>query len=92
MNWGKTLPPAEYYYTVESGNTVSFLSKKFNISQSELLRLNNKKNKNLFIGERLKIKGYIPNDAVSDSLFLIEYDGKKGISKSQRRNCLRTTI
>ena len=77
---GKKLPPAEYYYTVESGNTVSFLSKKFNISQSELLRLNNKKNKNLFIGERLKIKGYIPNDAVSDSLFLIEYDGKKGIS------------
>ena len=40
---GNTLPSAEYYYTVESGNTVSFLSKKFNISQSELLRLNNKK-------------------------------------------------
>ena len=77
---GKILPSAEYYYTVESGNTVSFLSKKFKISQSELLRLNNKKNKNLFIGERLKIKGYIPNDAVSDSLFLIEYNGKKGIS------------
>ena len=77
---GNTLPSAEYYYTVESGNTVSFLSKKFNISQAELLRLNNKKNKNLFIGERLKIKGYIPNDAVSDSLFLIEYNGKKGIS------------
>ena len=31
-------------------------------------------------GERLKIKGYIPNDAVSDSLFLIEFNGKKGIS------------
>ena len=77
---GNTLPSAEYYYTVESGNTVSFLSKKFNISQAELLRLNNKKNKNLFIGERLKIKGYIPNDVVSDSLFLIEYNGKKGIS------------
>ena len=77
---GNTLPSAEYYYTVERGNTVSFLSKKFNISQAELLRLNNKKNKNLFIGERLKIKGYIPNDAVSDSLFLIEYNGKKGIS------------
>ena len=77
---GNTLPSAEYYYTVESGNTVSFLSKKFNISQAELLRLNNKKNKNLLIGERLKIKGYIPNDVVSDSLFLIEYNGKKGIS------------
>ncbi len=80
---GKILPSAEYYYTVESGNTVSFLSKKFNISQSELLRINNKKNKNLFIGERLKIKGYIPNDAVSDSLFLIEYNGKKGISNTK---------
>ena len=35
---GNTLPSAEYYYTVERGNTVSFLSKKFNISQAELLR------------------------------------------------------
>ena len=77
---GKILPPAEYFYTVQSGNTVSFLAKKFKISQSDLLRMNNKKNKNLFIGEKLKVKGYVPNDVVSDSLFLIEYEGKKGIS------------
>lgn len=77
---GNILPPAEYFYTVQSGNTVSFLSKKFKISQSELLRMNKKKNKNLFVGEKLKVKGYVPNDVVSDSLFLIEYEGKKGIS------------
>ena len=46
----------------------------------QLLRMNKKKNKNLFVGEKLKVKGYVPNDVVSDSLFLIEYEGKKGIS------------
>tara|TARA_S200000501_G_C20871904_1_gene764711 strand:+ start:9846 stop:12596 length:2751 start_codon:yes stop_codon:yes gene_type:complete len=77
---GLTLPPAEYYYTVEKGNTISFLSKKFNISQTDLLRLNNKKSKNIFVGERIKIKGYTPDIAISDSLFIIQYNGKKGIS------------
>ena len=45
---GLKLPPSEYYYTVEKGNTISFISKKFNISQTDLLRLNNKKNKKSF--------------------------------------------
>jgi len=77
---GDTLPSAEYYYTVEKGNTFSFLSKKFNLSQSEILRLNNKKNKKLFIGEKIKVRGYVPSDVISDSLFLIEFNGKKGIA------------
>ena len=77
---GNKLPPAEYYYTVQSGNTFSFLSKKFNISQPEILRLNNKKNKKLYIGEKIKVRGYVPSDVISDSLFLIEYKGKKGIA------------
>ena len=77
---GYALPSAEYYYTVESGNTISFLSQKFNTPQSELLKMNNKKNKNLFVGEKLKIKGYIPNDVVSDSLFLIDFNTKIGLS------------
>ncbi|MEC7877775.1 MAG: WG repeat-containing protein [Bacteroidota bacterium] len=77
---GNRLTTAEYYYTVESGNTLSFLAEKFGIAQSEILRLNNKKDKRLFIGEKLKIKGYVPSDAISDSLFLIEYEGKKGIA------------
>ncbi len=77
---GNKLPSAEYYYTVQSGNTFSFLSEKFNISQSEILRLNNKKNKKLYIGEKIKLRGYVPSDVISDSLFLIEYKGKKGIA------------
>ena len=77
---GDTLPAAEYYYTVEKGNTFSFLSKKFNLSQSEILRLNNKKNKKLYIGEKIKVRGYVPSDVISDSLFLIEFNGKKGIA------------
>ena len=76
---GDTLPPAEYYYTVEAGNTISFLSKKFGISQSEILKLNNKKNKNLFIGEKLKIRGFVPNEILTESLFLINDGNKKGI-------------
>jgi len=77
---GNKLPSAEYYYTVQSGNTFSLLSKKFNISQSEILRLNNKRNKKLYIGEKIKVRGYVPSDVISDSLFLIEYKGKKGIA------------
>ena len=77
---GAKLPSAEYYYTVESGNTFSLLSKKFNISQSEILRLNNKKNKKLYVGEKIKVRGYVPSDVISDSLFLIEFKGKKGIA------------
>ena len=77
---GDTLPSAEYYYTVEKGNTFSFLSKKFNLSQSEILKLNNKKNKKLYIGEKIKVRGYVPSDVISDSLFLIEFNGKKGIA------------
>ena len=76
---GDTLPPAEYYYTVQAGNTISFLSKKFGVSQSEILKLNNKKNKNLYIGERLKIRGFVPNEILTESLFLIKDGNKKGI-------------
>ena len=80
---GTKLPAAEYYYTVEKGNTFSFLSKKFNISQSEIMRMNNKKNKKLFVGEKLKVRGYVPSAVISDSLFLIEFNGKKGISDAE---------
>ena len=76
---GDTLPPAEYYYKVQAGNTISFLSKKFGVSQSEILKLNNKKNKNLYIGERLKIRGIVPNEILTESLFLIKDGNKKGI-------------
>tara|TARA_B100000963_G_scaffold238020_1_gene208110 strand:+ start:6120 stop:8888 length:2769 start_codon:yes stop_codon:yes gene_type:complete len=76
---GDTLPPAEYYYTVQAGNTISFLSKNFGISQSEILKLNNKKNKNLYIGEKLKIRGFVPEEILTESLFLINDGNKKGI-------------
>ena len=58
---GTKLPAAEYYYTVQKGNTFSFLSKKFNISQSEIMKMNNKKNKRLLVGEKLKVRGYVPS-------------------------------
>ena len=77
---GNRLPSAEYYYSVEKGNTFSYLSEKFNISQSEIMRMNNKKNKRLLIGEKIKVRGYVPQAVISDSLFLIEFDGKKGIA------------
>ena len=80
---GTKLPAAEYYYTVEKGNTFSFLSKKFNISQSEIMKMNNKKNKRLLVGEKLKVRGYVPSAVISDSLFLIEFNGKKGISDTE---------
>ena len=80
---GIKLPAAEYYYTVEKGNTFSFLSKKFNISQSEIMKMNNKKNKRLLVGEKLKVRGYVPSAVISDSLFLIEFNGKKGISDTE---------
>ena len=80
---GNKLSSAEYYYTVEKGNTFSFLSKKFNISHSEIMRMNNKKNKKLFVGEKLKVRGYVPSAVISDSLFLIEFNGKKGISDAE---------
>jgi len=44
------------------------------------MKINNKKNKKLFVGEKLKVRGYIPSAVISDSLFLIEFNGKKGIS------------
>ena len=81
--FGNKLPSAEYYYTVEKGNTFSFLSKKFNISQSDIMKMNNKKNKKLFVGEKLKVRGYVPSAVISDSLFLIEFNGKKGISDAE---------
>ena len=79
-NKGDTLPTAEYYYTIESGDTFSYLSKKFNIPQSEILSMNNKRNKKLFVGEKIKVRGYVPSDVISDSLFLIEFNRKKGIA------------
>lgn len=80
---GSKLPSTEYFYIVESGNTFSYLSKKFSVSQTELMKMNNKTSKKLYVGEKLKVRGYVPNDVISDSLFLIESNGKKGIADAE---------
>jgi len=79
-NNGNVLPKVEYYHTVISGNTFSQVANKYGMSQSQLLLLNNRKSKKLFVGEKLKIKGYTPKNILSSSLFSVEYEGKKGIS------------
>ena len=79
-NLGRILPKVEYYHVVKSGDTFSELSEKYNISQSEILALNNRKSKKIIIGEKLKIKGYAPKNILSNTLFYIDFQGKKGIA------------
>jgi LysM repeat protein len=42
-------------YNVKKGDTLYSISKKFNISISELIELNNISNNNLSIGQSLKV-------------------------------------
>ena len=42
-------------YNVKKGDTLYSISKKFNISVSELIELNNISNNNLSIGQSLKV-------------------------------------
>ena len=79
-NLGRILPKVEYYHLVNSGDTFSEISEKYNISQSEILALNNRKNKKIIIGEKLKISGYVPKNILSNTLFYIDFQGKKGIA------------
>jgi len=44
------------YYTVERGDTLYSISKRFNISIDEIKRINNLTNDNLYIGQRLYFK------------------------------------
>ena len=72
-NLGRILPMVEYYHVVKSGDTFSELSEKYNISQSEILALNNRKSKKIIIGEKLKISGYVPKNILSNTLFYIDF-------------------
>jgi cell envelope opacity-associated protein A len=51
-----TVASNEMLYTVQQGDTLYSLSRKFNLSVEELKRLNNMSNNNLAIGQQLKIK------------------------------------
>jgi LysM repeat protein len=42
-------------YSVKKGDTLYSISKKFNISVSKLVEINNIKNNNLSIGQSLKV-------------------------------------
>ena len=45
------------YYTVKAGDTLSGISKKFKVSQKQLIAWNNIKNKNLILkGQKLRVK------------------------------------
>lgn len=44
------------YHTVEKGDTLYSISKKYNIDFEELKKLNSKSSNNIFIGEKIRIK------------------------------------
>ena len=76
---GYKLPKMEFFHVVKKGDTFSKISSLYKIKQSEILSMNNKKNTNLLIGEKLKIKGYTPKKLITDGFFEIEEEGKKGL-------------
>ncbi len=50
-------PDEKYeYHTVEKGDTLYSISKKYNIDFEELKKLNSKNSNNIFIGERIRVK------------------------------------
>jgi LysM repeat protein len=49
------LPETKSMYSVKKGDTLYSISKKFNISVSKLVEINNIKNNNLSIGQSLKV-------------------------------------
>jgi LysM repeat protein len=47
---------SEGYYTIQQGDTLYSLSKKFNQSVEELQKMNNLSNATISIGQKIKIK------------------------------------
>lgn len=48
--------PAYKYYTAKSGDTLSKIASKYNVSISQIMQWNNLKSKNVAVGQKFKIK------------------------------------
>lgn len=51
-----SVKPAYKYYTAKSGDTLSKIASKYNVSVSQIMQWNNLKSKNVSIGQKFKIK------------------------------------
>lgn len=49
------LKPKTRQYTIKSGDTIGNISRKFNVTINSIMKINNKKNSQIIIGERLVI-------------------------------------
>ena len=66
----ENITDTEDFYTVQKGDTLYSISKKFNISVDERKKINNLKSNTLSIGQKLNLNGNLPDNETNE----IEYD------------------
>lgn len=66
----ENITDTEDFYTVQKGDTLYSISKKFNISVEEIKKINNLKSNTLSIGQKLNLNGNLPDNETNE----IEYD------------------
>ena len=66
----ENITDTENFYTVQKGDTLYSISKKFNISVEEIKKINNLKSNTLSIGQKLNLNGNLPDNETNE----IEYD------------------
>ena len=99
------IPPASpnistINYVVKKGDNLYTIARKFNITVSEIMNLNNLKSTNLSIGQQLKIPSSSKNNTVSktyivkngDNLYSIARQFNTTIDNIKRKNNLKTNL
>ena len=66
----ENITDTEDFYTVQKGDTLYSISKKFNISVEEIKKINNLKSNTLSIGQKLNLNGNLQDNETNE----IEYD------------------
>ena len=81
-------------YTVIKGDSLYSIAKKYNISVSDLISLNNLKSTNLSIGQKLKVPGSTSKYIVvkGDSLYSIAKKYNTSVSDIISKNNLNSTV
>ncbi len=81
-------------YTVKKGDSLYSISKKYNTSVSELLRLNNLNNSNLQIGQILKVPGQdlLYQVVKGDSLYSISKKYNTSVDSIKKKNNLTNNL